>query len=52
MLLTLQPVGSAILGVLLLDEAPAGLQVAGVGLILFGVVSLALRRRRRVPTLA
>ena len=49
-LLTLQPVGSVILGVVLLGESPTGLQVAGVTLVLFGVISLALgRRRRRAP---
>jgi drug/metabolite transporter (DMT)-like permease len=51
-LLTLQPVGSVILGVVLLGESPTALQVAGVALVLAGVLSLALRRRRRAPAAA
>ena len=50
--LTIQPVGSVLLGVVLLDEAPSALQLAGVACILAGLVSVALRRdpsRRPVP---
>ncbi len=45
-LLLVQPVGSVALGVVLLDEAPSALQLAGVALILSGVV-LAARDRAR-----
>jgi drug/metabolite transporter (DMT)-like permease len=44
--LTIQPVGSVVLGVVLLGEDPTLLQVAGVALILAGLVSVALRRSR------
>jgi drug/metabolite transporter (DMT)-like permease len=50
--LTLQPVCSVLLGVILLGEDPSALQLAGVGFILAGLVSIALRRdpsRRPVP---
>ena len=50
--LTIQPVGSVVLGVILLGEEPSALQLAGVGCILAGLVSVALRRdpsRRPVP---
>ena len=50
--LTIQPVGSVLLGVVLLDEAPSALQLVGVACILAGLVSVALRRdpsRRPVP---
>jgi drug/metabolite transporter (DMT)-like permease len=43
LLLTVQPVGSVLLGALLLGEAPSGLQLAGVVLVLAGVVSVARR---------
>jgi drug/metabolite transporter (DMT)-like permease len=42
--LTIQPVGSVLLGVVLLGEDPTALQLAGVSLILAGLVSVALRR--------
>jgi drug/metabolite transporter (DMT)-like permease len=45
--LTIQPVGSMVLGVVLLGEEPTPLQVAGVGCILAGLVTIA---RRRPPT--
>jgi drug/metabolite transporter (DMT)-like permease len=45
-LLTLQPVGSVLLGIVLLGEEPTALQLGGVALILSAVVSLAARRRR------
>jgi drug/metabolite transporter (DMT)-like permease len=50
--LTIQPVGSVLLGVILLGEDPSALQLAGVACILAGLVSVALRRdpsRRPVP---
>jgi drug/metabolite transporter (DMT)-like permease len=50
--LTIQPVGSVLLGVILLGEEPSALQLAGVACILAGLVSVALRRdptRRPVP---
>ena len=42
--LTIQPVGSVLLGVVLLGEEPSGLQLVGVAFILAGLVSVALRR--------
>jgi drug/metabolite transporter (DMT)-like permease len=42
--LTIQPVGSVLLGVVLLGEDPSLLQLAGVGCIVAGLVSVALRR--------
>jgi drug/metabolite transporter (DMT)-like permease len=50
--LTIQPVGSVLLGVVLLGEEPSLLQLAGVACIVTGLVSIALRRapaRRPVP---
>ena len=50
--LTIQPVGSVLLGVILLGEDPTALQLAGVACILAGLVSVALRRdrsRRPIP---
>ncbi len=50
--LTIQPVGSVLLGVVLLGEDPTALQLAGVAFILAGLVSVALRRdrsRRPIP---
>jgi drug/metabolite transporter (DMT)-like permease len=44
--LTIQPVGSVLLGVVLLGENPSLLQLAGVGCILAGLLSIA---RRRTP---
>ena len=41
LLLTIQPVGSVLLGALLFAEAPSGLQLAGVALILVGLVMVA-----------
>jgi drug/metabolite transporter (DMT)-like permease len=40
LLLTVQPVGSVLLGALLLGEAPSGLQLAGVALVLAGVLAV------------
>jgi drug/metabolite transporter (DMT)-like permease len=47
-LLTIQPVGSVILGVLIFSESPTALQLGGVAAILTGLV-LATRRRGGVP---
>jgi drug/metabolite transporter (DMT)-like permease len=48
--LTIQPVGSVLLGVILLGEEPSLLQLAGVACILAGLLSIA-RRRARAPVL-
>jgi drug/metabolite transporter (DMT)-like permease len=45
--LTIQPVGSVVLGVILLGEDPSALQLAGVACIVAGLVSIALRPSRR-----
>ena len=42
--LTIQPVGSVVLGVILLGEEPSALQLAGVACIVAGLVSVAVRR--------
>jgi drug/metabolite transporter (DMT)-like permease len=44
--LTIQPVGSVLLGVVLLGEEPSGLQLVGVACILAGLLAIA---RRRAP---
>ena len=44
-LLTLQPLASLVLGVVLLGEEPTSLQVAGAGLILVGLLTAARRRQ-------
>jgi drug/metabolite transporter (DMT)-like permease len=44
-LLTIQPVGSMVLGALLLGEDPTGLQLLGVAMILTGLVAVASQRR-------
>jgi drug/metabolite transporter (DMT)-like permease len=46
--LTIQPVGSVLLGVVLLGEEPSGLQLAGVACILAGLLAIV---RRRAPVL-
>jgi drug/metabolite transporter (DMT)-like permease len=46
MILTIQPVGSVLLGVVLLGEEPSALQLSGAAFILAGLVSVALTRRR------
>jgi len=51
-LLTIQPVGSMILGALLLDESPTELQIAGVVAILCGLVAVASTRRAPEPATA
>jgi drug/metabolite transporter (DMT)-like permease len=44
MILTVQPVGSVVFGVILLGEEPTILQVAGVAAIVAGLVAIARRR--------
>ena len=44
--LTIQPVASVVLGVILLGEQPSALQLAGVAFILAGLISIGLRRRQ------
>ena len=44
--LTIQPVGSVLLGVILLGEEPSLLQLAGVACILAGLLTVARRRSR------
>jgi drug/metabolite transporter (DMT)-like permease len=46
MILTIQPVGSIVLGIVLLGEEPSALQLCGAGFILAGLVSVATGRRR------
>ena len=43
--LTIQPVGSVLLGVILLGEEPSALQLAGVACILAGLLAIARRPR-------
>jgi drug/metabolite transporter (DMT)-like permease len=45
LILCLQPVGSVVLGVILLGEAPSGLQLAGAACILAALLGIARRRR-------
>ncbi|HEX6128353.1 MAG TPA: DMT family transporter [Candidatus Limnocylindria bacterium] len=47
--LTLQPVGAVLLGMLLLAEAPSSVQLLGAGTIVVGLVLATMRRRGR-PT--
>jgi drug/metabolite transporter (DMT)-like permease len=49
-LLTIQPVGSVILGVLIFSESPTALQLGGVAAILTGLVLATTRRRGRLAT--
>jgi len=51
-LLTIQPVGSVLLGVVLLAEAPSSFQVAGVAVVLGGILvaTLGPQRPRTAPT--
>ena len=46
MILTIQPVGSVVLGIVLLGEDPSALQLLGAGCILAGLLSVAATRRR------
>jgi drug/metabolite transporter (DMT)-like permease len=48
--LTIQPVGSVLLGVILLNEAPTLVQLCGVACIVAGLLTVA-RRRSRAPVL-
>jgi drug/metabolite transporter (DMT)-like permease len=43
-ILCIQPVGSVALGVVILDEAPSGLQLVGVACIIAGLLTVANRR--------
>jgi drug/metabolite transporter (DMT)-like permease len=45
MILTIQPVGSVVLGIALLGEEPSALQLLGAACILAGLVSIATRQR-------
>jgi drug/metabolite transporter (DMT)-like permease len=45
--LTLQPVGAVVLGMLLLSEAPSWVQLVGAGTIVVGLVVATVRRRGR-----
>jgi drug/metabolite transporter (DMT)-like permease len=47
-IITVQPVGSVVLGIVLLGEYPAALQLAGVAVIVLGVVVATSRRRPAV----
>jgi drug/metabolite transporter (DMT)-like permease len=49
MILTVQPVGSVVLGVVLLGEEPTLLQLGGAACVLGGLVSVATRRRVPAP---
>src|SRR5215211_1828493 len=49
MILTVQPVGSVILGIVLLGEEPTVLQLCGAACILAGLISIATRRRAQPP---
>ena len=51
-LLTIQPVGSMVLGALLLGEDPTGLQLLGVAMILTGLVAVASTRGAPEPATA
>jgi drug/metabolite transporter (DMT)-like permease len=50
MILTIQPVGSVALGIVLLGEDPSALQLSGAACILAGLVSVAARRRVQGPS--
>jgi drug/metabolite transporter (DMT)-like permease len=50
MILTIQPVGSVALGIVLLGEDPSALQLCGAACILAGLVSVAARRRVQAPS--
>ena len=49
-ILTIQPIGSVILGAVLLAEAPSVLQLAGCALIVLGLVSVGTMERARART--
>jgi drug/metabolite transporter (DMT)-like permease len=48
-LLTIQPVGSVLLGVAIFKESPSGPQIAGVAVVLVGVSLATLRPRKAAP---
>lgn len=48
-LLTVQPIGSVLMGQLLLDERPSVIQLSGVALILGGLILTG--RRKAVPVM-
>jgi drug/metabolite transporter (DMT)-like permease len=50
--LTIQPIGSVLLGAILLGQDPSELQLAGVACILAGLLSVALRRPARYAAAA
>lgn len=45
--LTIQPVGSVVLGIWILSEAPSAFQLLGVGLVIVGLLTATLRVRPR-----
>ena len=47
-LLTIQPVGSVLLGIVILSESPSAAQLSGVGVVLAGVLLASFRPRRAV----
>jgi drug/metabolite transporter (DMT)-like permease len=47
--LTLQPVGAVVLAMILVDEAPSVVQLAGAGCILAGLLLATVRRRQAPP---
>lgn len=52
LLLTVQPVGSVVLGALIFAESPTSLQLVGVGLVVAGLLTATARGRRRAPAIA
>lgn len=50
MLLTLQPVGTVILALVLLSEDPSSVQLLGIAVLLGGVALATTRQASRVPT--
>ena len=49
--LTIQPVGSVLLGIVILSEAPSPLQLVGVLCIVAGLLLATVRRREGQPVL-
>ncbi len=47
-LLTIQPVGSVLLGIVILSESPSAAQLSGVGVVLAGVLLASFRPRKAV----
>ncbi|HUH07893.1 MAG TPA: DMT family transporter [Egibacteraceae bacterium] len=52
LLLLVQPVGTVLLGMVLLSEAPSGWQLSGVAIVLAGILIATLRRSDREPPAA